>query len=181
MTTLTILRGLPGSGKTTRARELVADDPRCARVNRDDLRMMMFGAKVNLTVWRAGKTLKLPMVLGERNADKVAQAGQGKPETQGEDVLGLSVRPVTAEEAKALELERPVGLLVTEVSDGSAAAQSGLAAGDVILEANGAAVNTVQAFRAVVEGDGKAKGVVMLLLRRQGQTMFRTIPLPQDK
>jgi tRNA uridine 5-carbamoylmethylation protein Kti12 len=32
MTTLTILRGLPGSGKTTRARELVADDPRCARV-----------------------------------------------------------------------------------------------------------------------------------------------------
>ena len=49
MTTLTILRGLPGSGKTTRARELVADDPRCARVNRDDLRMMMFGAKVNLT------------------------------------------------------------------------------------------------------------------------------------
>lgn len=49
MTTLTILRGLPGSGKTTRARELVADDPRCARVNRDDLRMMMFGAKANLT------------------------------------------------------------------------------------------------------------------------------------
>lgn len=49
MTTLTVVRGLPGSGKTTRARELVADDPRCARVNRDDLRMMMFGAKVNLT------------------------------------------------------------------------------------------------------------------------------------
>lgn len=49
MTTLTVIRGLPGSGKTTRARELVADDPRCARVNRDDLRMMMFGAKVDLT------------------------------------------------------------------------------------------------------------------------------------
>jgi serine protease Do len=135
------------------------------------------GAKVNLTVWRAGKTLKLPLVLGERNADKVAQTGQGKPETQGEDVLGLSVRPVTAEEAKALELERPAGLLVTEVAEGSPAAQSGLAAGDVILEANGMAVNTVRAFRDVVDGDGKAKGVVMLLVKREGRNLFRTIPL----
>lgn len=41
MTTLTITRGLPGSGKTTLARAWVAADPtRRARVNRDDLRAM---------------------------------------------------------------------------------------------------------------------------------------------
>ncbi len=49
MTTLTILRGLPGSGKTTRARDIVAADPGGARVNRDDLRMMLFGSKTDLT------------------------------------------------------------------------------------------------------------------------------------
>ncbi len=41
MTTLIITRGLPASGKTTRARAWVAEDPvRRARVNRDDLRAM---------------------------------------------------------------------------------------------------------------------------------------------
>lgn len=43
--TLVICRGLPGSGKTTRAREWVGRSPSTrARVNRDDLRAMLHGA-----------------------------------------------------------------------------------------------------------------------------------------
>lgn len=50
MSTLTITRGLPGSGKTTWARSWVAADPeRRARVNRDDLRQQLFGAPHGLT------------------------------------------------------------------------------------------------------------------------------------
>jgi predicted kinase len=42
MPTLTITRGLPGSGKTTQAHAWVAEDPaQRARVNRDDLRAML--------------------------------------------------------------------------------------------------------------------------------------------
>lgn len=45
MTTLTITVGLPGSGKTTMAREWVAEDPKTrVRVNRDDIRFMINGA-----------------------------------------------------------------------------------------------------------------------------------------
>jgi serine protease Do len=134
------------------------------------------GVKINLSVWREGKTLKLPLVLGERNAEKVAQ-GQTGPGVQGEDVLGLALRPVSQEEVKALELERVAGLLVLEIGEGSPAAQNGLAVGDVILEANGKPVNTVKALRAVVDSDGKEKGVIMLLIKRQGKNLFRTIPL----
>ncbi|SFL23732.1 serine protease Do [Desulfomicrobium norvegicum] len=136
------------------------------------------GVKIDLSVWREGKTVKIPLVLGERSAEKVAQGRPGAPGSQGEDVLGLSVRPVTEAEAKALELEQARGLLVVEVSEDSKAAQNDLSAGDVILEANGKMVNTVKALRDVIEGDGKEKGVVMLLIKRQGRNVFRTVPLP---
>ena len=135
------------------------------------------GVKITLSVWREGKTVTIPLVLGERSAEKVAQGRPGAPGSQGEDVLGLSVRPVAEAEAKALELDRAQGLLVVEVSEGSPAAQNDLSAGDVILEANGKAVNTVTALKDVIEGDGREKGVVMLLVKRQGRNVFRTVPL----
>lgn len=43
MGTLVITRGLPGSGKSTWARAWVQDGPHRARVNRDDLRLNLFG------------------------------------------------------------------------------------------------------------------------------------------
>lgn len=50
MPTLHITRGLPGSGKTTFARQWVARSPATrTRVNRDDLRTMMYGAAIDLT------------------------------------------------------------------------------------------------------------------------------------
>ena len=50
MTTLHITRGLPGSGKTTFAKSWVAESPTTrTRVNRDDLRDMLFGARTGLT------------------------------------------------------------------------------------------------------------------------------------
>lgn len=50
MSKLIVLRGLPGSGKTTWARQWVAEDPdNRVRVNRDDLRMMFYGKKVDLS------------------------------------------------------------------------------------------------------------------------------------
>lgn len=44
MTTLHLTRGLPASGKTTWARTWLTDDPTRRRVNRDDLRAMLFAA-----------------------------------------------------------------------------------------------------------------------------------------
>jgi tRNA uridine 5-carbamoylmethylation protein Kti12 len=52
MAVLVIMRGLPGAGKTTRARAWVAEDHTSrARVNRDDLRAMMHAG-----VWRGSET-----------------------------------------------------------------------------------------------------------------------------
>lgn len=42
MARIRMLRGLPGSGKTTEARKIVREDGNSARVNRDDIRAMLF-------------------------------------------------------------------------------------------------------------------------------------------
>lgn len=55
MRTILILRGLPGSGKTTYATKLIALDPpgKWIRINRDDLRCMLVGKGMN--PYREGK------------------------------------------------------------------------------------------------------------------------------
>lgn len=45
MSKLRMLSGLPGSGKTTLARELVESSGNAGRINRDDLRAMLFNSK----------------------------------------------------------------------------------------------------------------------------------------
>jgi predicted kinase len=56
--TLIITRGLPGSGKTTRALQWIAAQPgRRARVNRDDLRRMLHGRRLGTNAQEAMVTV----------------------------------------------------------------------------------------------------------------------------
>lgn len=135
-------------------------------------------ARIELTVWRDGRTRKITAVLGQRSAEKVAQ-GDGTPSTpdKGADVAGMTVRTVSNEEAEALGLGETRGLLVVEVAQDSAAEKGGVTAGDVILSANGRAVESADDLEKVIGSDGKDRGAVMLLITRQGHNIFKTIPL----
>ncbi len=138
------------------------------------------GEKIRLTIWRKGRTLEVTATLGQRDADKLAQGRPGQPETApvGE-IAGLSLRPVDEREAKALGLDRPQGLLVMDVAPESPADQAQIAPGDVILEVNQQPVSTVADFERLHAGEGKAKGVLLVLIKRQGRNVIRTITVPQ--
>ena len=136
------------------------------------------GTSLELSVWRKGRIRKLTVVLEERNLERLAEV-QGGAEATTTALLGLDVRPLTNEEATALEMDHSTGLLVVDMAEDSLAGRHGVRPGDVILEANGKGVNSVGEFETVLEKDAKSKGVVMLLLKRQRQTMFRTIPLEE--
>jgi serine protease Do len=136
------------------------------------------GDKVQLTVWRLNHTIDLTVTLGERKPNFVADQQQGpQKHLAPASELGLGLRPVEGgEEAQALGLSKPQGLLVMEVKPGSPAAQVDIQPGDVIVEANQKPVNSMAELRAVIDS-AKQRGMAMLLLKRQGRNVFRAITL----
>jgi len=139
------------------------------------------GTEVEITVWRDGERKNIKVTLGERDMERLARAPvpEEEPDVR-EDELGLSMRPPSQEEASALGLDRPRGLLVTNVASRSKAHRADIMPGDLILQANGNAVNSIGEFNTILKEDARPKRVLMLLINRQGQNLFRTIPLEND-
>jgi len=139
------------------------------------------GESAELTIMRKGEDMTVSVKLGQRDAAKTAMAPGEEPKAAPEEaVLGLTVAPLGKDEAKALGLTKVEGLLISEVKEGAAAEESDVRPGDVILEVNQRPVKTPGEFKKLVETEGKRKGVIMLLLKRQGQNLFRTIPLDKE-
>jgi len=139
------------------------------------------GEKVGVTVFRQGKTEKFSVELGTRDTQRLAERpGQPGPQQEGAvESIGLSLKPVNEQEAQALGLERVQGLLVTQVAPGSPAAEVGLRQGDVVLQANQQDVNSVSEFTAILESEGRDKGVLLMLVQRRGRSLFVTVPVPE--
>ncbi|HLQ18582.1 MAG TPA: trypsin-like peptidase domain-containing protein [Tabrizicola sp.] len=85
----------------------------------------------------------------------IAQARKGETRFH-RPWAGLSGQEVDAALAEALGMERPLGVMISELHPESPFAAAGLAEGDVVLSLGGAAVNTPQEFvyRLAVQGDG---------------------------
>ena len=105
----------------------------------------------------------------------------GRPQQGGaaEAELGLALRPVGEREAKALGMDKPQGLLVEDVKPMSEAAEVQMRPGDVVLEVNQQAVSSIDQFNKIVNEEGKKKGAILLLVKRQGRNMI--IPIPFKK
>lgn len=141
------------------------------------------GEKVGITVWRKGDREDFTVELGTRDTQKLAQAPGRTPEPeagQTAESIGLSVKAVNEQEAKALDMDKARGLLVTDVQPGSSADDAGLRQGDVILQANQQDVNSVSAFMDVLKEEGGKKGVLLMLVMRRGNSIFVTVQVPEE-
>ena len=119
------------------------------------------GTTVPLKVVREGKEMSLPIAVGEMKENEVAASGQ-------ESDLGMAVQPVTPEIAQSLGLDRPEGLVISEVRPGSSADEAGLRAGDLITQINRRAVKNLADYNR--EMARSEKGQSVLLLVRRGQS-----------
>ena len=90
--------------------------------------------------------------------------------------LGLETQTVTADIAESVGLDRPAGVLVTDVSSGGPAAQAGIRNGDVVTKVDGFDVNDEQGmnFRTATKGVG---GTVNVTYMRGGETRSAAVRL----
>jgi serine protease Do len=132
------------------------------------------GQKVELTVWRKGQTLKVPVTTGElpseitRASNEPVQPPRSNQEQLGK--FGLQVQELTKEMADRLKLGVDKGVIVTDVTDNSLAAQQGIEREDVITEVDGKPVGDVKSFREALTKSDPKRGVLLYLDRKGSKT-----------
>ena len=136
---------------------------------------------VHLKVARgSGQTIDIPVTLGEFNLEAENRGrGQGNEIPEGGEkgaLRGVSVQALTSDVRRQMQLpEGATGVVITDLDEASPASAAGLEQGDVIVQVNHRAVNTVADFnRAVREGASK-ESTLLLVMRGQG-TQFVVVP-----
>lgn len=119
------------------------------------------GSTVSIEVWRSKQLKKLTVRIDEM---QTAQAGPVAVPDSQQPKLGVSVRPLNAQELSQTQLKQ--GLLVEQVSKGPAA-MAGIQAGDVILAVNGDQVKSVSQLKDKLSQH--AKNVALLVMRGENK------------
>src|SRR5213594_2444059 len=132
------------------------------------------GQNVQLTVWRKGQTIKVPIKTGEL-PNEIARASNepprpAQPERQEVGKFGLQVQELTKDVAERLHLPVGKGVVVTDVEDNSIAAAQDIQREDVITEVDGKPVKNVQSFREALNKADPKRGVLLYLDRKGSKT-----------
>jgi Do/DeqQ family serine protease len=131
------------------------------------------GRAAPVTVVREKKTVTLSVKIGEQPTDDAMEAAEG------DEILGLTVEPLTPETAQQNRLAARSGLLVIEVAPGSAGAAAGIKPGDAILEVNRQPVSDAVGFRQAVAGLKPGESVPVYLQRGGGANEYVVLTAPR--
>lgn len=133
------------------------------------------GSKQPLIVLRDGKRHELSVSVGEqptdfgRNSLKGVRPGEdAKPAPSQFEKLGFQVENLGDDVAEHLGLQGEQGLLITEVTPGSPAAEAGLESGLLITHVDRAPVTDVAGMREAVEKASAEKGILLRVRSGQG-------------
>ena len=126
------------------------------------------GTKVKLDVLREGRQRTFTVELASLEESGLTARDEEPRETEK---LGMTVRELTDEIARQLGLEGEQGVVVYQVSRGSAAARAELQRGDLIAEIDRQPVRGVRDYEEAIEN---AEGSALLMIRRPTREGLRT-------
>lgn len=132
--------------------------------------MMAPGENAQVEIYREGKRKKLTMEVGSLDTDRESIAAN----SDGTDRLGLIVEEMDDEERRALRLRG--GVRVTQVSPESAAAESMLQAGDIVVQLGYSRIDDIDEYNQVIAELPKNTPVAIRFYR-QGRAIFRTFEI----
>ena len=132
---------------------------------------------VQLGILRDGEEMELALTLGELPAERQMASVQpdAAPEVQESvvDALGLELTPASEVEGSGED-----GLVITDVSPDSNAAEKGIEPGDVVLEVGGTQVASVADVNAAIEtARTNARSAVLMRVRSGENTRFVAVTL----
>ncbi|MBK6659215.1 MAG: Do family serine endopeptidase [Proteobacteria bacterium] len=140
------------------------------------------GSKVHIEVMRNGKNQRLATVIDRNAQNDVAFNQDAGAANNGVDKLdeklGVVLGALSSDARAELNLDDSVkGALVVGVKNGSAADQSGLKPGDVIVRVNNAEVADASAAKHALGSAHDDKRPVVVLVRRGDQQFFTAMKL----
>jgi serine protease Do len=133
------------------------------------------GQHVDLTVWRKGQTIKIPVATGELPNEVARASNESAPqpnEPREEELgkFGLQVQDLSKEVSERLHLGVQQGVIVTDVAENSIAAQQGIEREDVVTEVDGKPVTDVKSFREAINRADPKRGVLLYIDRKGSKT-----------
>ncbi len=124
-------------------------------------------SKVNVTVWRDGKTTDVEVTLGKLDEKQVASVEPEQAPARNLDELGLKVEPNDEGE----------GVVITDIAPDSGAESKGVRTGDVILSVNGEEIaNAEDIIAAVRNAESRGRDAALFQIRRGENVRFVAIP-----
>ena len=139
------------------------------------------GKEVKVLVWREGSEKIITVILGRLETVQIAKSSAESSDQKILYFAGMSLVSLTDDLRKRYEIpDEVVGVLVTEVKEGSAAGLRGINAGDVVQKVDQVGVDSPSSLvRLVDEAKSKNKTSVLLLVKRGMSGIFVAIPVEE--
>jgi len=144
---------------------------------RNDIGMLRPGTIVKLAVQRGADRLTIPVKIGSLS-EAEAESGTASKQTASKQaqVLGLSVKPLTAQFAAQHGYANDAGVVVASVEPGSVAAMAGIRPGNLIVSVNRTRVKSLADFDKALQQNVKS-GRVLFRLREGDQAWYVVLSL----
>lgn len=138
----------------------------------EDLPLMVantaIGASVDVEVVRQGKPKTLHVTIEELTE----QAPATVVERVKADELGLVIEDLSQDKARSMNMQKPVGVFVSRVEEGSPADIAGIDQGDVIEELAGIAMTNIESYKKALDEMGEGEVVLAIVRKAEGSRIL---------